>query len=157
MKNSNEALYIVGYTNLNLTDNETNVKFRNYLNLLFQKIFIPVINKPTRVSRNNATITDHINTNHFLNNDMHSGIVTTDISDHFPIFLISKYLMLNSINEPIHIAKRKLNDKSIAYFKTLLFILDWKHMLTRIPQIIRTMNFKNFWGVITMRHFQNKR
>ena len=124
MKNSNEAIYIVGYTNLNLIDNETNVKFKNYLNLLFKKIFIPVINKPTRVSRNNATITDHINTNHFLNNGVHSGIVTTDISDHFPIFLISKYLILNSINEQIHIAKRKLNDKSIAYFKTLLFILD---------------------------------
>ena len=60
---------------------------------------------------------------------MHSGIITADISDHFPIFLISKDLMLNSRNEPIHITKREINDKSIAYFKNLLSIVDWKHML----------------------------
>ena len=35
------------------------------------------------------------NTNHFVNNDMHSGIITTDISNHLFIFLISKELMLD--------------------------------------------------------------
>ena len=33
MKNSNKAIYIVGDTNLNLIDYETNVKVKNYLNL----------------------------------------------------------------------------------------------------------------------------
>ena len=37
MKNSNNAIYIVGNTNYNLIDYETNVKVKNYLNLLFQK------------------------------------------------------------------------------------------------------------------------
>ena len=37
MKNYNKALQIVGNTNLNLTDYETNVKVKNYLNLLFPK------------------------------------------------------------------------------------------------------------------------
>ena len=60
---------------------------------------------------------------------MHSGIITADISDHFPIFLISKDLMLDSSNEPIHITKREINYKSIAYFKNLLSIVDWKHTL----------------------------
>ena len=36
-----------------------------------------------------ATIVGHINKNHFLNNDMYCGIVTADVSDHIPIFLIS--------------------------------------------------------------------
>ena len=60
---------------------------------------------------------------------MHSGIITPDISDHFPIFLISKDLMLDSSNEPVHITKREINDKCIAYFKNLLSIVDWKHPL----------------------------
>ena len=98
---NDKAIYIAGDTNLNLIDYETKVKVKNYLNLLFQKNFIPVINKPTRVSRNNATIICYINTNNFLNNDMHSRIITDDISDHFPRFLISKGLMLDSGNEPI--------------------------------------------------------
>ena len=47
---------------------------------------------------------------------MHSGIITADISDHFD-------LMLDSSNEPVHITKREINDKSSAYFKTLLSIV----------------------------------
>ena len=65
---------------------------------------------------------------------MHSGIITADISDHFD-------LMLDSSNEPVHITKREINDKSSAYFKTLLSIVDWKHELNKNSQIMRTMNF----------------
>ena len=128
MKNSNKGVYIVADTNLNLIHYEMSIKVKSYLNLFFQKNFIPVINKSTRVSRNNATIIDQININHFLNNDMHSGIITAGISDHFPIFLISKDLMLDSSNESMHITKREINDKSIAYFKILLSIVNWKHV-----------------------------
>ena len=84
MKNSNKTIYVVGDANLNLIDYKRNIKVKNYLNLLFQKDFIPVKNKPTRVSRNNATILEHITTNHFLNNYMYFGIITADISDYFP-------------------------------------------------------------------------
>ena len=57
-----------------------------------------------------------------------SGIITADISDHFPIFLISKDLTLDSSTELMHITRREVNDKSIAYFKTLLSIVDWKRV-----------------------------
>ena len=76
-------------------------------------------NKPTRVSRKNGTIIDNINTNHFLSNNMHYAIMATNISDGFPIFLISKDLLLDSSNDPIHVKKREIKHKSIAYFKTL--------------------------------------
>ena len=38
-------------------------------------------------------------------------------------------MICNSSNEPIHITKQEIYDKSIAYFKTLLSIVDWKHVL----------------------------
>ena len=60
---------------------------------------------------------------------MHSGIITADILDHFPRFLISNALMLDSRNESIHITKREIFNKSIAHFKTLLPIVDCKHVL----------------------------
>ena len=37
--------------------------------------------------------------------------------------------MLDSSNEPIPIIKREINDKSKAYCKTLLSIVDWKPVL----------------------------
>ena len=99
----------------------------------FKKNFIPVINKPGRVSRNNATIIDHVNTNYFLNNGVHPEIITTNIPDHFPIFLISQDLMLDSSNELIHITKAEINHKCMAYFKIIFSIVDWKHVLHKLP------------------------
>ena len=37
MKNFNQTIYIAGDTNLNWFDYETNIKVKNYLNILFQK------------------------------------------------------------------------------------------------------------------------
>ena len=45
---------------------------------------IPTINKPTRVTRNTATTIDQIITNTVISGIQHrSGIINTDISDHF--------------------------------------------------------------------------
>ena len=79
---------------------------------------------------------------------MHFGIITANISDHFPIFLISKDLMLDSSNEPIHITKRELNDKSVAYFKTLLCIIDWKHVRNEnSPNNVYNEFLRIFWDI----------
>ena len=53
-------------------------------------LLIPTINKPTRVTRNTATAIDHIITNSVINAEFKTGIIKTDISDHFPIFFIFK-------------------------------------------------------------------
>ena len=57
-----------------------------FLNLTSEHGFVPVINKPTRVTKNTATALDHIITN-CLNR---TGIIKLDISDYFPIFLIAE-------------------------------------------------------------------
>ena len=41
MKNSNKEIYIVSDTSLNLIDNETNVKVKNYLNSYFKETLFP--------------------------------------------------------------------------------------------------------------------
>ena len=87
-KNKRKDLYIVGDLDLKLLDHSTNSKVKDYLNIVFQNLLIPMICKPTRASKSNATIIDHILTNSFLNTDCFTGIIKIDISDHFPIFLI---------------------------------------------------------------------
>ncbi|XP_065639505.1 zinc finger BED domain-containing protein 5-like [Hydra vulgaris] len=63
---------------------------------------IPLINRPTRVSANSATLIDNIITTDVFNNNIQKGILTADITDHFPIFL--------SFNSNSKI-KTKTNDK----------------------------------------------
>ena len=71
---------------------------------------------------------------------MHCGIL-----DHFPIFLTSKDFMLDFINDPIHIAKREIYNKSTAYFKTLLSIVDWKHVLNENSP---NNAYSEFWKIL---------
>ena len=58
---------------------------QNFVNLM-----IPTVNKLTRVTRNTATAIDHIITNSLVNAELKTGIIKTDISDHFPVFFILK-------------------------------------------------------------------
>ena len=53
---SNKTMYLVGDLNLNVIDYESNTKVKNFFNLIFQNGLIPVINKPTRVTKKKALL-----------------------------------------------------------------------------------------------------
>ena len=93
----NLKTYLVEDLNLNLLDHRTNTKVKDYLNLNFHNLLIPVINMPTRITETNITLIDHILTNDFLNIDSSTGIVQIDISHHFPIFSIMSTEFFNNI------------------------------------------------------------
>ena len=71
--------------NLNVLDHDNCKKVQNFLDLLFQNNIIPIINKPTRVTKKTATAIDHIITNCFVDTNFKTAIFKSDISDHFPI------------------------------------------------------------------------
>ena len=60
----------------------------NFLNAMQSKSFVPIITKPTRVSPNSATLIYNI----FMADptDIITGILISDLSDHFPVFLVKK-------------------------------------------------------------------
>ena len=78
-----------------------NSKVRDYLKtdfqIAFQNFLISMINIPAGVSKSNTAVIDHRLTNSFLNSDCFTGIVKTDISDPFPIFLISNKQILENM------------------------------------------------------------
>ena len=78
--------------NINLLDFDTNKKVQNFVNLMFHFGMIPTINKPTLVTRQTASAIDHIITNSKMYTGFKSGIIKTDISDHFPMFFCYKYI-----------------------------------------------------------------
>ena len=65
----------------------THSKTEDYLDMLYSGNLLPVITKPTRITRHAATLIDHINTNASTDQIIPS-IVTTDISDHLPTFCL---------------------------------------------------------------------
>ena len=68
-------------------------------------------------------------TNSFLNTDCFTGVIKTDISHHFPIFLISNEKISENAKN-ITIRKRVINEESILYFKEILHEVDWTYLYT---------------------------
>ena len=69
----------------------------------------PMVNKPTRVTDNSASIVDNIYCDAMISPK--TGILSCDIRDHFPIFCIFNNLSIY-IEKPT-ITKRNLNKKNI--------------------------------------------
>ena len=65
--------------------------------------------------------------------------------------------MLDFSNEPTHIIKREINDKSVAYFKTLLSIVDWKHVLNENSPNNAYNEFVRIFLGLYSEAFQSKR
>ena len=110
IRRNSKDLYLVGEFNINVLDSENNVKVKNFVNFAFQNSLIPLINKPTRVTRINATAIDHILTNAFLNKQIETGIIKTESSDHFSIFLITDPITSSEVkNKRTLLFKRTIN------------------------------------------------
>ena len=58
---------------------------RHFYHKVFELGFIPLIDKPTRVCKNSATIIDNILTNCVFDNTLQKATIKSHILDHFPI------------------------------------------------------------------------
>ena len=122
---TNKSIYLAGDLNLNVLDYENNTKVKNFFNMIFQHGLIPVINKPTCVTKKSASAIDHIITNSFLTNEIKTGIIKTDVSDHFPIFLICDKFNFDGCPVNNFIFKRYINDTSLQHFENSLNSINW--------------------------------
>ena len=74
---------------INLHWHATHNPTSEFLDLMFSISFIPLVNKPTRITSNSATLIDNIFTNEYKRQNKYmTGILITDISDDYPIFHI---------------------------------------------------------------------
>ena len=81
---------MAGDFNINSLDYSRNTIVRDFLNLAFQNSIFPVINRPTRVTKTSATIIEYVLTNSIIDSPLHSGIIKTDICDHFAVLCLLK-------------------------------------------------------------------
>ena len=86
-KLSNSPNVIIGSdSNFDLLQTDSHIPTTNLLNLIFTNSFVSTITKPTRVTHTSATLIDNILVKSNNNSKVHSGIINTHISDHFPFF-----------------------------------------------------------------------
>ena len=85
-----KSCYFLGDLNIDLLRYESHQSTAAFLDTLYSYNVFPLITKPTRVTRESVTLTDHVLTNNFDINSKHvQGILCTSISDHYAVFHIT--------------------------------------------------------------------
>ena len=84
-----KLIYIMSDTNINLLHASSCTYTQNFLFSLQSFNLTPTIDKPTRVHNNSATLIDNIFTNN-VKEEINSGNIISDISDHFKQFCITR-------------------------------------------------------------------
>ena len=92
IKPENKYCYLLGDYNINILNYATHSATADFVDSLFSYGFLPLISRLTRVTTSSATLIDNIFTNNFNHSTASSqGILVTDVSDHFPIFHMSRF------------------------------------------------------------------
>ena len=114
----------MGDFNINLLNYDHHMETHDYVDTMFSNSLIPQITKPTRLTPTTATLIDNIYSNDILGeyNQLH-GIFYTDISDHLPIFRLTK--LNNDIKDDVTIETRIYNDQTIALFNSIIDTICW--------------------------------
>ena len=105
---------------------------RQFYHKVFELGFIPLIDKPTRVCKNSATIIDSILTNCVFDNTLKKTIIKSVISDHFPIIFRIQTGKNQSKCQNLVYNKREFKETNKAAFKQQLSLLHWRHVSSKI-------------------------
>ena len=116
----NKLVYLMGDFNINIFNSDRYIPCSDFLNLMYAHSYIPLI---TNIfTRTNNIGSDNMN-----------DILVTDISDHFPIYTITKHVTQKS--KPQTKVIRVFSETNIRKFKEKLQNTDWVPVLTtRDPQ-----------------------
>ena len=100
--NDNAWYIVAGDININLMNTEDQ-QTTNYSDKFLNSNFIPCINLPTRFCDSTATLIDHIMLKvprKLIQTRVNAGNLISDITDHFPNFVLIDTKITNSISRP---------------------------------------------------------
>ena len=88
-----QTVYIFGDFNINLLKCGSHPGTQKFIDVRYIAGVFPLINKPTRITEDSATIIDNVITNNLKGNTI-SGIPINDISNHLLVFVITKHVVV---------------------------------------------------------------
>ena len=154
LSRTDNIIYLCGDINLDLIYYKQNSKIAAFLNIIATNGFIPVINKPTRWSSTaSKTLIDNI----FVKNvhqNFQSGIVLSDISDHFPIYL--NIQQQNKKTYTTNTFKRDFSNKNKINFKNDVGTIDWASLYNIKETQLAYTFFQNVINEKFQKHFPKR-
>ena len=112
---------------------------------MYSNGFLPLINKPTRITNDTATIIDHIFKNDIDRcSNIFNGILINDISDHLPIFVVCNQ-SVSRMDAKVSQYIRQTSEDNIARFNSELQNQNWDSVLSSSVNVA----YNNFVNIFT--------
>ena len=116
----NKLLFIMGDFNVNLLNYESHNDTNDFINTMISHYLLPHILHPTRVTGHSATVIDNIFSNNTSYETISGNISISQISDHFPQFIILNHVTINYKN--CSYVKRDFSNFNNKNLKMILMI-----------------------------------
>ena len=123
IKTESKSCYILGDYNINLLKIDQHGPTQEFVDTMYSQSLFPAIIKPTRITKYTGTLIDNIFCNDVITKDAYTGILYTDISDHFPIFYID-YTKSITVKDQF-ISRRTYSNQNTVKFINELDNLNW--------------------------------
>ncbi len=135
--------------NFNYMNANTHSNTLNLLNTFITAGFMPTITKPTRITYNTSTLIDNIYIRSKSLQNLSSGIISTYISDHLPIFMFIGNKPITT-KTPITIKYRSLDNPAIVNIRQHLDNINWDIIDNlELNQCVELLNTKIIFALNT--------
>jgi exonuclease III len=156
----NKTLYHMGDYNIDLIKHEIHQQTAEFLDYNFTHALQPLINKPTRVTVDSATLIDNIFTNNIDCEDTISAIIPVDVTDHFPVCFLTKSKEIGGNNNPSSNAQKNRRDfsrKNINKFNKAIEEQNWNEVLNTADTQDSYTKFHTIFNNLFIKKFPYKK
>ena len=108
----------------------SNANVSELLDVFFTQGILPTVTKPTRITHSSATLIDNIYVKCDMYQNIHSLILFSDISDHFPILTCMGQKRHSRKKEPLTFTQRHVGPEQIHRINDALLSTTWGDLLT---------------------------
>ena len=136
-RNKND-FYLMTDINLNINESDCSLCSINYLFMLESDGVFQLTTKPTRVTKNSASLTDHIFTS-ALSNPIFPEIIFNDISDH-----LITYCAISLKSNPEFVENKKYFCRDIKNLDIESYLLDLDKNINQFKNCLACINANNF-------------
>ena len=132
--NENAYCFLMGDFNINLINSDRHNDTNEFLNCFLSYSYMPLVNRPTRVTIHSATLIDNIFTNAVDIIDAETcvnGILYCDLTDHFPLFFMQQNKLGISKSRPTSekIYKEIINSNTLNTLRQDLVEQNWSKVI----------------------------
>ena len=124
VNSEDKQVYISGDFNFDLLIYEENYTINEFLSMFYNHNMFPLIDRPTRITPTSATLLDNIFTNVFMHN-IKAGVIISDVTDHYPIYHITKSSLIRNDVNLRKIPTRSFNQTRVQNFYNNLSLVNW--------------------------------